>query len=365
MAEPSAQSTSDFQIITDVQPAHFGDSENTLSLRHEKIRRDIEDSKIQGKRFADVVTPAVTQRLSTSRLLPDGYQQALALRDSLRRTHQTVATTYNQVRGGHTRELNELNIEVARKIKKPSKIRYYFYIIISGLADTAGATLITAGWAATAFYGAGIILGSAATLFVMFLMWIAGLVFLGKQAKRAKKHKEELQEQSKKLSRDVQLVQQEYRGFLAWAGRVGKEFPQFAARGSALATKTGALARKTGVVKYSGKAVGWITRITKNPWFTRMSEAIPLWNVLPWWTIGAFATYVSHRADWREAQDILSGYNTGKTAVLDMTDSMYQARLAVVGDMFNETTQETNETAQRVSQPQTTSIQPPSVAVVN
>jgi hypothetical protein len=85
-------------------------------------------------------------------------------------------------------------------------------------------------------------------------------------------------------------------------------------------------------VKWAGKLVNWL----KKGWVKQSSEAVPMWNLLPWWTIGAVCAYLSHRGDYREAQELLTNYNEGKVGVLGMTDTMYQTRLGVIEDIHVE-----------------------------
>ncbi len=285
------------------------------------------------------VARAVVQRIPLQQLHADGVARVSALRQALQSAHQTVTQAYAKTRNKHTRELSDVNVESAKKIKEPSKTRYFLFGLLCVVADTAGAALISGGFALTEVFGIGIILGIAATLFVTIVMWIGSRVLLGKYAKQVQEHRDELQERGKDLSRDVQIVRQEYNNLLTWIGNAKNQFPQLAEQGGALLVKAGALAKKTNLIKYSGKAAIFVNeskwlKWLRNPIFTRISESIPLWNIMPWWTIGAFATYISHRADWREAQGVLQSYSTGKQEVVGLTDSLYKTRLAVISQSY-------------------------------
>ncbi len=265
----------------------------------------------------------------------DGYDHATALFASLRRTQQGISSAYTQVQKGHAREMDDASLEAARKVKKPSKLRYSLFIWLCIIADTAGAALITGAFAAAPeTFGVGAVLGILVTILVTIIMWIGSRIFLGKRAKEVKEHIDQLQEKSKDLARDIQVAQQQYNNLLTWMGTAKKEFPQLASQGSALIVKAGALAQKTNMIKYSGKAMIWVSNVIKNPIFVRISELIPFWNILPWWTIGAVATYISHKADWREAQDILNGYTSGKQEVMNTTSALYKTRLALTQAIF-------------------------------
>lgn len=309
---------------------------------------DIRPQRIRAPIVSSPSSPQATPRISSGSphidTLREGYDRANALLASLRRTQQEIIGVYSQVQTGHAREMNDVSLEAARKIKKPSTTRYSLFIILCIIADTAGAALITVAWTTTVF-GVGIILGVLATALVTGIMWIGGRILLGKRAKEVKEQNKKLQEKSKEIFRDIEVVRQQYNSVLSWIGTAKKEFPQLASQGTALIQKAGAIAGKTNMAKYTGKAavmIGnlknkklWrILNFLKSPIFVRVSESIPFWNALPWWTIGAGATYVSHRADWREAQDILNGYTSGKQEVMDTTNSLYKTRLTVAQAIY-------------------------------
>lgn len=256
---------------------------------------------------------------STVRFAGTGVRRVFGLGHALRKTYQDVELSYVQMHGHHIGQLTSVNAEAAKRIKPPSTFRYSAFIGISIAVDVFISPLVTAAWAT-------FVLGVLAAIAVALCMAIIGRVFLGSHGKRASKHRKELQERSKELERDIQVVQQNYRSFLRWLGTVAKRFPQVAARASTLTSRVGRVAGKYKLIRFAGWVVNWL----KKGWVKQTSEAVPLWNIFPWWTIGAVAAYLSHRGDWREAQDILARYNTGKQDVLNMTDAMYQINLAAI-----------------------------------
>jgi hypothetical protein len=88
--------------------------------------------------------------------------------------------------------------------------------------------------------------------------------------------------------------------------------------------------------------VNWL----KKGWFKQGSEAIPIWNVLPWWTIGAVAAYLSHRGDYKEAQAVLAAYNNRSVETMSIRDNLNEARLAVVREAFVEAGAQASRIAQ-------------------
>lgn len=263
---------------------------------------------------------------STLRVSATGARRSLALGGVLHKTHQTLARSYQQVHRARTKELTDVNVQAAKLIQPPSTVRYSLFIGLSLYVDIVLSPLVIAAWTT-------VVLGILATIALAIVMAVLGRLFLGSQGKKAAKHRKEIEGLARQLERDTQLVQQEYRSFLLWVNTVGTRFPRLAARATTTAARAGRVAGKYRVVRYAGKTVNWL----KKGWFKQASEAIPGWNAFPWWTIGAVAAYLSHRGDYKEAQSILAQYNEGKINNLNMTDSMYETRLSVVGSLFSGT----------------------------
>ncbi len=261
----------------------------------------------------------------TAMLADAGVGHLLALGEALSRTHQTIARSYNQVHNARSRELSAVNIKAAQRVKPPSTTRYSLFIGLSLFVDIVISPIVTAAWAT-------IILGILATVVLAIVMAVLGRIMLGSNGKKATQHRKELEENTKELERDIQVVQQEYRSFLLWLNTVGKRFPQIAARASTSAARIGRVVGKYKMVRYAGKAVNWL----KKGWVKQTSEAIPIWNILPWWTIGAVATYLSHRGDYKEAQSLLASYNEGKISALNMKDTIHETQMAFVQSVFSD-----------------------------
>jgi hypothetical protein len=86
--------------------------------------------------------------------------------------------------------------------------------------------------------------------------------------------------------------------------------------------------------------------VCRHLWIKQGSEAIPIWNVLPWWTIGAVAAYLSHRGDYKEAQAVLAAYNNRSVETMSIRDNLNEARLAVVREAFVEAGAQASRIAQ-------------------
>lgn len=261
-----------------------------------------------------------------------GLKRIHSFSNALQKTYGDVASAYGKVRGNHYRELTAVNIAAAKKIKPPSLVRYSTFIGLSLLVDISISPVITALWAS-------VILGVLATLVLGVFMALAGRILLGSDGKKAAKSRKELQQKASDIERDLKVVQQEYQNFLRWIQAAAAQFPRVAARATTAAARVGRIAGKYKVVRYAMKLVNWM----KQGWAKQTAEAVPLVNILPWWTIGAVATYLSHRGDYREAQDLLLHYNQGKVEVLGKTDAIYQGRLGVIEDMHTELSTQTND----------------------
>lgn len=234
--------------------------------------------------------------------------------------HKDVAEAYDTTRSKHVSELREANAAALQKVKEPSSIRYGAWISFCLLVD------IFVSPAVSALY-AGVVTGIVAAIIVGILMAIFARIYLGKHAKRATEGRKELQDKVVQVQQDIEEARKEYAKFRKWAGLASKRYPQVAAR----VTSAGArLGRATKGIRPVGKLVTWIVKFFKNPVVKQGGEAVPVLNIIPFWTLGALAAYIAHRSEWKEAQRLLAAYDTVKWEVVGVTDDMYQTQLGVV-----------------------------------
>lgn len=309
--------------VRDVVPVRKGRGQG-VALAKEKRRQERQQRLRKG--FQDT-----RQGIRTTK---EGYHQAQGVMRSMVKLHKDISSSYTMVRDKHVRELRQASVTALEKIKKPSLVRYGPYIVLSGLVDFFISPLVIAAWATVAG-------GIVVTLAVMIYMAVAGRLLIGKHAKNAANARKEYDEKIKEVRQDIRMVRAEYKRFRQWAGMAKRRHPKVAARVASTGARLGRAAKK---IKPVGKALQWLAKLAKNPIFKQISEAIPVWNIIPWWTIGAVTEYISHRSEWKEAQRLLSEYSTTKDEIIGITDDMYQTRLDVVGQEIVNKNTELNRT---------------------
>lgn len=268
------------------------------------------------------------EMLRARRTAQSGVGRSRNLIRSLLKLHKDTAEIFDQKQSKHVQELSKATLTALQNIKKPSTIRHGFDIALCIFIDTVAMAALTAlilGGAVSA--GAATAAGVAASILIAILMWPTERIILGKSAKKNTEHRKELQKNIEQVKQDIEDVKEDYEKFRKWAKLAAQRYPQVAAK----LTSTGArIGRSAKVIKPIGKAISWLTKFLKNPAVKGTAESVPFVQIVPWWTMGAIASWIANRAEYKEAQRLLTEYSTAKREVYGITGDMYQTQLAVV-----------------------------------
>lgn len=240
--------------------------------------------------------------------------------ESLVKLHKNISDTFDRRESKYTQELSQVSQDALKNIQKPSVALYGSFIFISLIVDIFVSPLVTAAWVT-------VIGGIAATIALSICMVILTRLLLGKRSKRTVEYRKELEGRIREVQEDVQQVQAEYVKFRRWARLASRRFPQIASRAASVGARLGRTARN---IKPVARVLTWLAKFFRNPAIKQGGEAIPLVNIIPFWTLGAIGAYIAHRAEYQEAQRLLNDYARSKSELIGITADMYKTQLAVV-----------------------------------
>lgn len=251
-----------------------------------------------------------------------GFHKKAYKLGALARLHKNISETSSSFRGNQVAELENTNKEALEAISKPSLMRYGIYTSGCILIDLVGVAM-----AAGDGTGVGLALTIALGIAITVFMWIYGKIILGGRLQKAKKKRQELRAQAGRLENDIKTVRDQYQQVRRALSSSSRKYPRLAARLTRTGSRIGGLASRSRLIVKGGRILTRVLRWKPLIW---VGENIPVVRALPFWTIGAMATYIEHRAEFKTAQELLAQYNQGKNEVIAISDETFGVQLDTV-----------------------------------
>lgn len=265
-------------------------------------------------------SPSAAQQDTPAVSALSGARGTLSAIQALQRQRNAAIDEYRRIRGKRTGQITEANRDAAKNIRKPSVFRYSVYGFCAFEADAVGFVIFLLEFLGILTGFTLSVVAWGASLLLIPIMFILGRLILGKRAAHTKDAGKRLRGRLASLQRDVAIIQAQYVRYGRWAVRAAERFPAVQAR---LARAGGTIAKAT-----EGTRLARVVRWLRSPAVRIGGESIPVIQVVPWWTLGVIATYIEHRHDWEQAQQMLAQYNDQQTLLTEAYDGMFSGQMA-------------------------------------